>query len=150
MRTKVVRFMNNHVGYDSNGCWLWLGFVRSNGYGQTCIGRGSELTHRLSYELFVGDIPDGMFVYHRCDVKRCINPDHLFVGTPKDNSQDRERKGRGNRGVLRSTQHIDCIKGEIFRMRESGFNYGEIGYLLGVSKSTVGNVLTNLWRGVRL
>ena len=83
------------------GCWVWLAAIDSRGYGQSYIGgkpgRGS---HRVSYELHVGPIPDGLHVLHRCDNRRCINPEHLFLGTHQDNMRDRNSKGRQahNRG----------------------------------------------------
>ena len=82
-----------------SGCIEWQSATR-NGYGRLIIGsrtdgtRSSVSAHRLSYEIHVGKIPDGLFVCHMCDNPKCINPDHLFVGTRKDNTDDRETKGR--------------------------------------------------------
>jgi hypothetical protein len=76
-------------------CWLWTAFVKDNGYGQ--FGRGANdgvYAHRYSFELANGTIPDGMCVLHRCDVRNCVRPDHLFLGTELDNAQDRDAKGR--------------------------------------------------------
>jgi hypothetical protein len=58
--------------------------------------RRNMLAHRYSYTVFIGDIPDGMFICHKCDNPKCVNPDHLFAGTRQDNVDDRERKGRNN------------------------------------------------------
>ena len=76
-----------------SGCWLWTG-PSSDGYGDFRIGGKRILAHRLSYELHIGPIPDGMFVCHKCDVRCCINPAHLFAGTSGDNALDMYAKGR--------------------------------------------------------
>jgi len=75
------------------GCWNWTRSRGSHGYGDF-RNDGHKLAHRWSYATFVGPIPDGMFVLHRCDNRRCVNPDHLFVGSADDNSKDMSAKGR--------------------------------------------------------
>jgi hypothetical protein len=80
------------VERTESGCWLWTGLIGTNGYGR--YGKGNKYAHRLSYEYFVGPIPEGLFVCHHCDVRPCVNPAHLFVGTVKDNAQDMMAKGR--------------------------------------------------------
>lgn len=78
-------------------CWLWDRDVYHNGYGRILVGGKSSLTHRLAFQLLKGPIPTGLFVCHRCDVRNCINPDHLFLGTPLDNMRDCHNKGRTSR-----------------------------------------------------
>ena len=77
-----------------DACWPWTGCLQSMGYGATHIGRKYTLAHRASWVWLRGDIPDGMFVCHRCDNPRCCNPAHLFVGTAQDNTDDMLAKGR--------------------------------------------------------
>jgi hypothetical protein len=75
-------------------CWIWKASKTKNGYGNTTVNGKSRLSHRVAWELANGTIPSGMFICHVCDVKNCFNPSHLFMGTPKDNAQDRDKKGR--------------------------------------------------------
>jgi len=81
------------------GCWWWLGArQQSNGYGRFGYGRGREYAHILSYRLYKGEIPKGLFVRHRCDNPLCINPEHLLIGTQKDNMQDAKQRNRTAKG----------------------------------------------------
>lgn len=79
-------------------CVLWAGPLNSAGYGTITVTHGGRRSHvgahRLAYELAFGEIPEGLLVLHTCDVRRCVNPDHLFVGSQADNVADMMAKGR--------------------------------------------------------
>lgn len=78
----------------TEGCWLWKGAKSSQGYGQFGIGPRMVRPNRLAWELTYGEIPTGLLVCHHCDNKLCVRPDHLFLGTSSDNTQDMLAKGR--------------------------------------------------------
>lgn len=77
-----------------SGCIVWLGSEYDFGHGQLRIDGKLQRAHRLAWEDVNGPVPDGLCVLHKCDVPQCINPEHLFLGTKKDNSIDMARKGR--------------------------------------------------------
>lgn len=84
------------VDPQPNGCWFWRGNINTNGYGLFALyGQRRIGAHRAAWELTRGPIPQGMIVCHRCDNPRCVNPEHLFIGTHLDNARDRVSKGRG-------------------------------------------------------
>lgn len=93
--TLQERLMRKTVVTDA--CWLWTG-CKSDGHGQICVNYKMIGTHRVSWELFRGPIPEGLCVLHKCDVRNCVNPDHLFLGTKRDNAVDCMNKGRHSRG----------------------------------------------------
>ena len=88
------RFDDCYIPEPNSGCWLWLRSLRTNGYGQIWTGSIYMRAHRFSWERARSPLKSGECVLHSCDVRSCVNPDHLFVGTKKDNAIDMVRKGR--------------------------------------------------------
>lgn len=84
----------------SDGCWTWTGWLKPNGYG----GFDNGYAHRFSWTLHFGPIPRGLDVCHRCDVRNCVRPDHLFLGTRAVNLADMRRKGRAAPSPFRTPE----------------------------------------------
>lgn len=132
------------------GCWEWTGHRDPDGYGRVGLGYFPKLTHRLSYELFVGPIPEAKAVMHRCDNPPCFNPGHLRLGTAIDNNRekterDRDAKGEQHGMVRYSADQIEEIK----RRLELGEGQTEIANAMGVNRATVHKIATGKqWREV--
>lgn len=97
------RFWSKVVANSPADCWEWTGGVTHNGYGKFSIGpRGEQRivrSHRLVWEMVYGEVPDGIQVLHRCDNRKCCNPEHLFLGTNVDNVADKVAKNRQARVI---------------------------------------------------
>src|SRR5687767_9041671 len=91
------RLMKSVERHDS-GCWIWTGARINSGYGRIVVNGKQTSTHRYSYTLYNGPIPEGLCVCHTCDTPACVNPAHLFVGTFRDNKLDSVHKGRHAKG----------------------------------------------------
>lgn len=135
-------------GSNEDDCWSWRGSTTRNGYGQLTYKREKYAAHRLSYELHKGYIPEGLVVMHICDVKSCVNPLHLLLGTQKENVADYLAKGlqgdkRRFRGVNGNTKIKEEHLVDIAIMKEAGLSNQEIGNVYGVSRQTIWAITKN-------
>ena len=109
MKLAIDRTLEKVVRIPFSGCWIFMGAVNEKGYGIVGTGgRGkpNDRAHRITYKHFLGEIPSGMLVCHKCDTPSCCNPEHLFLGTDKDNSRDKIAKGRD-----RNQKKTQCPQG---------------------------------------
>jgi hypothetical protein len=139
------RFMD-YVEHDTNGgCWLFTGATNGHGYGQYKNAEGKrEMMHRISYEIHNGPIPDGLCVLHKCDVRACVNPCHLFLGDKRDNAIDAVRKGRwvNNKGERHGMSKL--ADDDVRRIKEllalPSMNQRKIAAAFGVDPSTISDI----------
>ena len=128
----------------TSSCWLWTASTSTNGYGQFRFLGGYWRAHRVSYYLFVGKIPKGLKVLHTCDVKTCVNPDHLFLGTNKENTEDMIKKGR-DRFRLPHLEASDVLA--IRRDSEGGTSVADLATHYGVNARSIRDILKRrTWR----
>lgn len=130
------------VEETEGGCWLWQGAVGSHGYGSIYAYGRQVLVHRLSWEIHNGPIPKGMHVLHHCDVRRCIRPNHLFLGTNKDNHADAQLKGRLPAGEAHKSSKLTALQVQEIRRRSSlGESRRSVSRDFDITPQTVGKIV---------
>lgn len=134
------------------GCMEWQGCLNSYGYGTVRRGGKYLGTHRISWMENVGPIPDGLWVLHKCDNRKCINPDHLFLGDAADNMQDKARKGRGNPPVGERAHGSKLTADQVRAIRQQ-YAEGEprkhLAAMFSVSITNIDMIVTNRnWRHI--
>jgi hypothetical protein len=126
----------------NTGCWLWLMRCDKKGYGVAFFGenRGGQLAHRVIYREFVGPIPDGMFLCHKCDTPCCVNPAHMFIGDNTDNVQDMARKGRKAQPDFEIKVTPDIVR-ELRAEADGGTNLHELSRRFSIPRTTVRQIV---------
>lgn len=142
MKTIKERFESQFETVPESGCWIWTSYNRRDNYGNFKIGNKTFLAHRVSYELYIGIIPHGMDVLHRCDIPSCVNPYHFFLGTQIDNVRDCWKKGRGFVPAVRGERqaHAKLKEKDIIKIRQDSRPQSQIAKDYGVSQSVIGDV----------
>lgn len=147
--TIVERFWNKVDKEGINKCWNWTGCLSSKGYGSINKGfwHGGNITaNRLSWIIHHGDIPSGKHVLHKCDNRKCVNPNHLYLGTNTDNVNDRVRRGReGDRSGEKNGRAKLTRKDVCYIRKHCNNKYGNrmaLARQFGVSYGTIWTVIT--------
>lgn len=134
---------------DAPGCWLWTGSVTKKGYGWFNVDGRITKAHRLAYALAFGPIPTGLLVLHRCDTPGCVNPDHLRVGTPRENSADMvaRRRQRSLRGEQSAKAKL--TEAQVIAIRATTGSHPVVARRFGVARQTIGQIKSRKrWRHV--
>lgn len=153
--------ISNSLFYKKEPCWIWTGFKNKKGYGRVNINKTPRNAHRVSWIIKNGLIKEGFLVLHHCDNPSCVNPKHLFLGTPKDNTQDMLKKGRHNPGDgswtktnpeklargKKANAKLDWEKVDKIREMYSSGNYSrrELGKIFGVCHNSISDIINNIY-----
>lgn len=142
VKSDLERF-NKKWKLAENGCWIWIGSSRDTCYGGFTLDGKRQQAHRVSWQLYRGEISNGQFVCHKCDVPSCVNPDHLFLGTHADNIKDSYDKGRSNQqGERNGNRKLTSI--QVREIRVSPQSCRALALQFGIGKSQIANIKTGV------
>lgn len=155
---RFFNFVNKNgkqINYVNDKCWEWTGDIRENGYGRFWLNNKSVPAHRYSYELYFGKVPTDLFVLHRCDNPKCVNPNHLFLGTIKDNIQDMITKGRSPNQKGENNPAAKLTENDVLKIREiyatGEYLQKEIAKMFNMPLSSINQVIRGKrWKHLRL
>lgn len=136
-RTLAERLEEATMPVPEAGCWFWLGWTQSGGYGVLRVDEKQVMAHRASWEIHRGPIPEGIKVLHRCDTPCCINPDHLFLGTQADNVKDMIQKRRNVPSPGERNGNAKLTADEVRKIRASEETLNILSGRFGVSMSMI-------------
>lgn len=143
MDQRLIDRFNAKYQKDESGCWIWTASCAGKGYGQIKLPgtRRQIYAHRLSYLIHKGELPDAKHICHTCDNPKCVNPDHLFVGTSQDNHDDMKAKGRHTYGEKSAT--VKSTTKEVLQMKamiKAGVPQTKIAALFGLHQTTISKI----------
>lgn len=138
---------------QSDGCILWIGGKFSDGYGQVWYEGRSHLAHRIAWILANGPIPDGFCVLHRCDIRNCVNIEHLFLGTNADNSADMVAKERQFRPIGEIHQGSKLKESDVLKIRQlygqGKYDQLDLAIMFEVSSLTISAIINRkTWKHI--
>lgn len=146
----IARFLAKVEKTDT--CWIWTGCLNSDGYGNIKHQDRTISAHRMSYIIFCGEIPKGMSVCHKCDVRNCVNPSHLFLGTHADNMHDCSIKNRVRCQVGEKNNNAVLTANIVLQMREmyaNGLSFPEIQKIFNTRRTATRSAIKGItWKHV--
>lgn len=146
----MKRFWDKVDKNGPNGCWVWTARPDGNGYGRFKLDDKSQYAHRVSWEWVNGPIPEGLCILHRCDNPLCVRSDHLFLGTHRDNVDDKVKKGRQAQGSAngRAKLNEDAVRW-IRSLMNLGCPRTEVAEVFAISRRLVCKIVDrDIWRHV--
>jgi hypothetical protein len=150
IKPTITEILMRNRKIDDAGCWLWTGTIGAYGYGVISKKGYERLIHRIAFTLFVGPIPENLFVCHKCDVRNCFNPSHLFLGTRIDNIMDCVSKNRHVRGTRNSASKLsESDIPEILSLCSMGVSKAIVARKYKVSRMLISRIVRNKnWKHV--
>ncbi len=133
-----TRFLQKVKEVES-GCHEWQAALHRDGYGKFYFRGRDTQSHRSGYQILVGQIPEGKFVLHRCDNRKCVNPEHLFLGSGLENIQDMDKKGR--RGTRSQIFESDAVK--IKALLNAGVSQQKVADAFGIHQTSISRIKLN-------
>jgi hypothetical protein len=130
-----------------DACHMWMACIAKEGYGRFGLNGETRNTHRIAWEMAFGPVPEGLCVLHRCDVRACVNPGHLFLGTKKDNTADMLSKGRNRNGAKKGSSNgrAKLTEKQVMTIRwayeNTKLSHDQLGKIFGVSGAKVWQIV---------
>ena len=139
MKSNQQRILDHSIPEPNSGCWLWTGGISNAGYGLCgSVEKRTVSAHRLAYAAFKCEIPPNRVIAHSCDNRLCVNPDHLWAATHKENSQDMVAKNRSAKGEQCARSKL--TDEQVSFIRGSDLSNRALGRMLNVSHAAIGYV----------
>lgn len=153
-RDILTRFVEKIVVDPITGCHNWIASCSTDGYGHIKIDGKMVRAHRVAYWLLVDDIPEGTQVLHHCDNIKCVNPDHLFLGTQEDNIRDMVEKGRSSSQSGEDHTSAKLTEIEVIEIRgkynKGGYTQNQLADEYSISQQLISRIVLNeIWKVVK-